>query len=83
MISEKINVDINIHCGTAGINYYGSLDAMHFAEKTLSPREWQTYLNNLKEVVGDFEKPKGIQHACSYQKAEAFYRTLNNYGKPL
>jgi len=83
MISEKINDQINIHCGTIGMNYYGSLDAMHMAEKTLSPREWMTYIKKLEEAVGSYERPKGIQHAHSYQKATAFYQTLNEYGKSV
>jgi hypothetical protein len=83
MISETINIEINNHCGTIQLDYYHSLDAMHMAEKTLSPRVWLTYIDNLNAVVGDYERPKGVQHSESYQKAHAFYKTITEYGKSL
>lgn len=81
--SDKLNQIINDLCGTKGVDYYGSLDAMHLAEKTLSSREWLSYITYLERIVGTFERPKGIQHAMAYQKAQAFVSTLNEYGKHL
>lgn len=56
-------------------NYYGSLDAMHEAEKVLNLEQQQEYwLRLCRDIV-----PLSFNawHATAAQRSEAFLRTLN------
>lgn len=64
------------------VDYWSSHDAMHHAEEFLSPRQWMTYIEYLRDIV-PLDRPKGIQHAEAYEKAQAMVKTLREYKDTL
>lgn len=55
-------------------DYLNSLDAMHEAEKTLSPNDRYEFIGYL---FGPDNDEWNIVHATAAQRAEAFLKTLN------
>lgn len=78
-------------CCCALPNYLRDLNAMHEAEKTLTPEQWPTYVHHLSDVAGfsyddTMTKEEAnhdwncrLVHATAAQRAEAFLRTLNRW----
>lgn len=62
-------------------DYLNDLNAMHEAEKKLSPKDCYIYNANLCKLMGDWtpqsSAPNWVFHATAAQRAEAFLRTLN------
>lgn len=74
-------------------NYFGSLDSIHEAEKTLTPKQWGDYEQTLRKIiqhecdreecyVPGAERAQLIAgfwfyHATAQQRSEAFLRALN------
>jgi hypothetical protein len=56
-------------------NYCKDLNAMHEAEKALSPNQWNDYALALNEVCWHW----ALIHAPARQRAEAFLRTLGKW----
>jgi len=70
-------------------NYYGSLDAMHEAEKLLAgypARDWDHYIMNLHNITqtesdGSLFAIAAITHATAAQRAEAFLYVFGKWKK--
>lgn len=64
-------------------DYLNDLNAMHEAEKKLSPKDCYIYNANLCKLMGDWtpqsSAPNWVFHATAAQRAEAFLRTLNRW----
>lgn len=59
-------------------NYLTDLNAMHEAEKVLTPLQWFSYSALLTKIVGAKDQEYYLNlHATAAQRAEAFLRTLN------
>ena len=54
-----------------------SLDAMHEAEKVLTPMNVPDYVEWLREIESSSDDFSDLVHAEAKKKAEAFLRTLN------
>lgn len=60
-------------------DYCTDLNAMHEAEKVLSPQQEKDYFANIKEIVGDniwYRTVGKTYRATARERAEAFLRTL-------
>jgi transcriptional regulator of NAD metabolism len=88
MRSNTINAVISQHVGTER-DYASCLNAMHEAEKVLTPEQQQTYVDHLADVCevyidhdvggwGDF-CAFAVFHATAAQRAEAFLRTIGKW----
>jgi len=58
-------------------NYLEDLNAMHEAEKVLTPIQWLHYTSLLYKELACGEKLRGDVHATARQRATAFFKTLN------
>ena len=58
-------------------DYLNSLDAMHEAEKVLTPMNVPDYVEWLREIESSSDDFSDLVHAEAKKKAEAFLRTLN------
>lgn len=55
-------------------DYLNDLNAMHEAEKTLTPAEWEVYPDRLWGVLQTEKESFVLLHATSRQRNEAFLR---------
>lgn len=64
---------VKVYCAKDVPDYPECLNAMHSAEKVLSPEQWLSYWIFLGTELQDLS----VLHATARQRAEAFLRTLN------
>lgn len=86
MEPSTIEVTKIVYDGGTGIpNYYGSLDAMHEAEKLFkrSARERDTYGTELTQICANDQSEsrygRSTWNATAPQRAEAFLRTVGKW----
>jgi len=80
MTDIEINIAINELCNTRTLDYANVLDAMHYAESTLSFAKQRRYGRALKEVLDDcIGSPDHDRHATARQRTEAFIRTFGTW----
>ena len=61
-------------------DYLNDLNAMHEAEKVLTPLEWFNYSALLTKIVGPKDQEYYLNiHATAAQRAEAFLRTIDKW----
>ncbi len=82
MNAEKQRIAIAEVCGTDlwqnRPNYLNDLNAMHEAEKVLTPGQRVTYIAILLPITGTVQQDLWFcAHATAAQKAESFLRCLN------
>ncbi|CAB4163606.1 hypothetical protein UFOVP811_43 [uncultured Caudovirales phage] len=78
-IAEAIDADPHWKCAK---DYCADLNAMHEAEKVLTPKEEGVYFFTLKHLVGDLIWHRDTcrnYRATARQRAEAFLRTLGKW----
>jgi len=72
-ITEAINADPHWKCAK---DYCNDLNAMHEAEKVLSPQETDKYVTTLCLEV---QSEPSLHNATARQRAEAFLRALGKW----
>lgn len=72
MTHEQINAAISAVYGWEA-DYCTDLHAMHEIEKTMTPEQWEDYVEH---VGGTWEQ---AMHATARRRAEAFLRTLGKW----
>ena len=78
-ITEAIDADPHWKCAK---DYCRDLNAMHEAEKVLTPKEEDVYFFTLKHIAGDliwYRTASRNYRATARQRAEAFLRTLGKW----
>lgn len=63
-------------------DYHNSLQAMHWAEETLTRAQWVEYCQHLTKGTGigvSYATVRAAAHATSEQRAEAFLRTIGKW----
>jgi hypothetical protein len=62
-------------------DYVHDLNAMHEAERKLSPKQWDEYVRNLNNgfVTFDIEDVGRLLFSAARQRAEAFLRTIGKW----
>lgn len=58
-------------------NYFRDLNAMHEAEKVLTPEQWKDYSEDMCQQSHSGYLTDHLLHATAKQKAESFLRALN------